>query len=811
MDKTIILLFTLSLAVIFSSSTGQYLYSGAFPFRGHCGQMSPCSQICEDLPHGYYRCDCWKGHKLARNGYMCIDEVIKTDVKVKNNHQGDDPNASSLGKGGTLGELRHNKVIEAMETAAKEMEEEVDNSVKGTPEPCGEDLSCLNSGQCVLSPITGSHVCQCPLGTLGKQCQIDSMEVKYPQLWGNGYVAFPKLLTAYKTFQITLEFRPTKLNGLLLFSSERPTARGDFFSVALINGHAEFRFNCGTGAAIIRSNYTVTLNKWHKLTVYRSRYSGWLQVNDEEAVHGQSPGLYNRITLRELFYLGGYKNITAISRYTGIDRGFAGCVKSLTVNEHRYDMRKRIEKTNKRGQVVSQIGDILEGMDVGECSSSVCKNVTCHGGGTCLTDSVDTYICLCPLGRAGIHCEQEITIHIPSFSGTSYMTYEGLNNTKLSYLEVEIIFRPRTPNGLILYDALRTDTTGDFISLAMSGGHLEFRFDCGTGPAIVRSHSNLTLDEWHVAVFSRTGLEGILELDDEPAVKAKAEGAFTQTSFSTDLYLGGHDNWDVMAKYAAVNSSFIGDVQKVVINDKPLDLVEHALAAINIINADHPCVGAPCQHDGDCVPNHDVYTCDCHLGYEGDNCENELLFSDDAKEFEFHGRSYLHLTHPDLLKRVTGSKIDVKLSFKTTRSDGLILWTGQDVMTRSSDYLALGLEQGHLKFSYNLGSGEAVIISNHTVTDGEWHRVHLHREGREATLTVDSVNTVTGTSPGRLKQLNTNNGLYLGGMNDIVELSQRRYASGLSGCLQSVTLATDYHLDLIADATDARNIKECGA
>ncbi|XP_006814478.1 pikachurin-like, partial [Saccoglossus kowalevskii] len=285
-----------------------------------------------------------------------------------------------------------------------------------------------------------------------------------------------------------------------------------------------------------------------------------------------------------------------------------------------------------------------------ECSSTLCKDVECQNGGTCVTDTVDTYICLCQLGKIGKHCEQEVTVHIPSFNGTSYLTYPGFGNTKLSYLEIEVVFRPKSTDGLIIYDALKTDTTGDFVSLSMSNGYLEFRFDCGTGPAIVRSINKVDLDEWHTAVISRTGLEGILELDSLPAVRDKAEGAFTQTSFKTDLYIGGHSNWDEVAKYASIKSSFVGDIQKVVVNDRLIDLVEDALTGVNIDNADHPCIGSPCLYNGECIPHHDVYMCDCHIGYNASNCEKEILFPDDATEIKFLGRSYVQMTHPDILK-----------------------------------------------------------------------------------------------------------------------------------------------------------------
>lgn len=58
---------------------------------------------------------------------------------------------------------------------------------------------------------------------------------------GTGYIAFPVLRGAYKEFTITIDFRPGTSNGLLMFSGEHPNARSDFFSISLIDGHAEFR------------------------------------------------------------------------------------------------------------------------------------------------------------------------------------------------------------------------------------------------------------------------------------------------------------------------------------------------------------------------------------------------------------------------------------------------------------------------------------------------------------------------------------------------------------------------------------------
>jgi len=48
-----------------------------------------------------------------------------------------------------------------------------------------------------------------------------------------------------------------------------------------------------------------------------------------------------------------------------------------------------------------------------------------------------------------------------------------------------------------------------------------------------------------------------------------------------------------------------------------------------------------------------------------------------------------------------------------------------------------------------------------------------------------------------------------GGMDSIVLGTLHKYTSGFVGCLSNVTLANDYSIDLIADADDGRNVRQC--
>ena len=79
-----------------------------------------------------------------------------------------------------------------------------------------------------------------------------------------------------------------------------------------------------------------------------------------------------------------------------------------------------------------------------------------------------------------------IDVHVPSFSGNSYLQFLGLGQSALSYLDGEVVIKPTEPTGLVLYNGYTTDRTGDFLSLALANGFVDFRFDLGTGPAVIR-------------------------------------------------------------------------------------------------------------------------------------------------------------------------------------------------------------------------------------------------------------------------------------------------------------------------------------
>lgn len=126
------------------------------------------------------------------------------------------------------------------------------------------------------------------------------------------------------------------------------------FLLLLLLSFSPLRFDCGMGEGVVRSERPVVLNSWNKVTVFRDGWTAWLTLNDRSRVSGQSQGLFTQITFQLELFLGGSPNLTIVSDRTNSDTGFTGCVRSLEINERKYDFR------------ADNRGDSLDGVDIGE-------------------------------------------------------------------------------------------------------------------------------------------------------------------------------------------------------------------------------------------------------------------------------------------------------------------------------------------------------------------------------------------------------------------------------------------------------------
>ncbi|XP_010216986.1 PREDICTED: pikachurin-like, partial [Tinamus guttatus] len=349
---------------------------------------------------------------------------------------------------------------------------------------CDETI-CSTDSFCVNDYDRGGSRCHCKLVKGGDTCTEDII-IQYPQFSGYSYITFEPLKNSYQTFQITLEFRAESEDGLLLYCGENEHGHGNFMSLVIIRRNLQFRFNCGTGVAAITSEKKIKLGNRHSVMVFRDGVNGWLKMDSDAPVTGKSQGQYSKITFRTPFYVGGAPSVYWLVRAAGTNRGFQGCVQSLSVNGKVVDMRPW------------PLGRVLSRADVGECSSGICDEASCINSGTCTASKADSYICLCPLGFKGHHCEEAITLAIPQFS-ESLMSFASTPwplepQNYLSFMEFEVMFYPDVESSVLLYSY--DSHSKDFLSINIVAGYVEFRFDCGSGTAVIRSEEPVSLGQW---------------------------------------------------------------------------------------------------------------------------------------------------------------------------------------------------------------------------------------------------------------------------------------------------------------------------
>ncbi len=83
--------------------------------------------------------------------------------------------------------------------------------------------------------------------------------------------------------------------------------------------------------------------------------------------------------------------------------------------------------------------------------------------------------------------------------------------------------------------------------------------------------------------ISRTGRDGHMQIDNQAAVEGMSKGAYTQLTLTLDLFVGGHRNFDEVAKNSGVRDSFKGCIQKV---------INKSTMHENIANNEQHCIGS---------------------------------------------------------------------------------------------------------------------------------------------------------------------------------------------------------------------------
>ncbi|XP_078805810.1 agrin isoform X8 [Oryzias latipes] len=714
-----------------------------------------------------------------------------------------------------------------------------------TQRPC-DSHPCLHGGTCEDDGSTYS--CRCPAGRGGPVCE-KVMKYFIPSFGGQSYLAFPTM-KAYHTVRIAMAFRASEMNGVLLYNGQRGSK--DFISLTLVNGKVELRFNTGSGTGTLTSKVKVSQGHWHQVEVTRNRRNGVLSVDGEPDVQGESPHGTDGLNLDTELFIGGVtedlkQDVTA---RTGVSAGLVGCIRMLDVNNRMLNLQE-------------DGGDSLFGSGVGECGNNPCEPNPCKNGAQCQVKEAEMfqckcskgfwgtlcadvrdpcaaskchatsqcqvlpeggYKCVCPMGREGRHCEKVAErrgAYMPTFNGDSYLELKGLHlygHDLRQKVSMMVVLMANDSDGLIFYNGQKTDGKGDFISLGLNNGILEFRYDLGKGPAIIRSKAPLPLKVWNTINLERSLRKGEIRINDQQPARGESpkksrKAVHSDLNLKESLFVGGAPDYSKLARAAGLTEGFKGTVQKIMLMSDPVLKEENALSSSNVaMFQGHPCSQEPCQNGGRCNPMLATYECSCFPGYVGDNC-SVAIHEKSAGETEavaFDGRTFIEY-HNGVTKSEKALLVNkFELSIRTEATHGLLLWSGKGV--ERSDYIALAIVDGRVQMTYDLGSRPVVLRSSVRVNTNRWIHIKASRALRDGFLQVGNEAAVTGSSPLAATQLDTDGALWLGGLEELAVARRlpKAYSTGFVGCIKDVVV-DGVELHLVEDALNSPKILHCSA
>ena len=134
---------------------------------------------------------------------------------------------------------------------------------------------------------------------------------------------------------------------------------------------------------------------------------------------------------------------------------------------------------------------------------------------------------------------------------------------------MEITFNPYSSNGYIFYAGNAT-AHPDFLSISMTGGRLEVRYDLGSGSTAVLSDP-LELNVWHTMFLTRRGRELSLRVDSKHYEAVLSPGSFTELNVQSTVGVGGLSSFEILSSQAdRTLSGFMGCIRSLVVSLSPV-------------------------------------------------------------------------------------------------------------------------------------------------------------------------------------------------------------------------------------------------
>ncbi|XP_008566936.1 PREDICTED: laminin subunit alpha-2 [Galeopterus variegatus] len=345
---------------------------------------------------------------------------------------------------------------------------------------------------------------------------------------------------------------------------------------------------------------------------------------------------------------------------------------------------------------------------------------------------------------------------------------------KGSYNNIIVNVKTAVADNLLFY--LGSAKFIDFLAIEMRKGKVSFLWDVGSGVGRVE-YPDLTIDDsyWYRIEASRTGRNGTISVRALDGPKASiVPGTYHSVSppgytildvdANAMLFVGGLTG--KLKKADAVRViTFTGCMGETYFDSKPIGLWNFR------------------EKEGDCK-----------------GCTVSPQVEDSEGTIQFDGEGYALVSRPI---RWYPNISTVMFKFRTFSSSALLMY----LATRDlKDFMSVELTDGHIKVSYDLGSGMASVVSNQNHNDGKWKSFTLSRIQKQANISIVDIDTnqeenIATSSPGNNfgLDLKADDKIYFGGLPTLRNLSMKARPEvnlkKYSGCLKDIEISrTPYNI-----------------
>ncbi|XP_029284924.1 protein crumbs homolog 1 isoform X2 [Cottoperca gobio] len=673
-----------------------------------------------------------------------------------------------------------------------------------------EGHTCQNQGSCspfLLDGISG-YTCSCSSGYTGHLCETPTTF----SFERRGYLLLHSPLVDSVVYcNVTLSFKTTLPRALLF----QRNYRGLLLSLELHEGQLRLtlRKEASAGAEaespsqVLELPKNVTDGEWHTVEAVLGSWMLSLTLLDDDgscgsqSCHKVAPvqsTLTMLVSPPQNTFIGGVLQDSNSPSNDSLLPAFIGCMRDVLV-----DWQLVVPEEWLSNSAVN--------VSPGCSHRDRCLDVPCQNGGHCI-NLWQSYQCRCPRPYKGQDCEEEhVTTRFGNEGSQSYAAFTVTDDLGHD-LSISFFLRTRRHYGLLL---VLVNSSSQYLHMWLEDGKVTVQLNNFES---LKAESAINDGEVHFVSVEVS--EDRMALYVAAQKQGDVEVRTINVQAGDTVHVGGLlGSWTT----SVFGGHFKGCIQDLRINDRrlsffgldtsvgsyPLMLMENVTVGCS---GDNACSMNPCLNGGMCYSVWDDYTCTCPPSTAGRRCEEvrwcELSPCPTDSECRVLNQGYECYSNATFLNdstvlsyrgngKISRNLTNLSLNLRTRKRNTAILHA-----EKGSEFVTLSVQGGFFFMELQSTSVDdreeeeaegrqavtTVSLSSRTsVSDGEWHGVHLFMAAPWAhtsrwTLALDDeIEEASKMQGGNLNFLRQGVDLFLGGLAPEAGWS-------LAGCLGTVEL-----------------------